>query len=372
MSGFNKIINTDFINSLLKISSSTNKEMVSDLLKKEQWNLSDFPALISPAASEYIEELARISHNITKQRFGNTMQMYIPLYISNFCDNTCLYCGFNVQNTTKRKRLSKEEILKEAVHINEKGFKHILILTGESNEKADSNYIREAIKIIKPHFSSISLEIQPLSTDKYAGLIKEGADSLTIYQETYHKKTYEKYHLSGKKKSFNNRIASTDYAGQAGFYRINIGALLGLYDWRFEALALAHHLNYLIKKYWKIKFSVSLPRIQKISTSFNVPFKVTDLDITQFICAFRLVFPDTGITLSTREPAELRNSLIKIGVTTLSAESHTSPGTYSGQVNNGKEQFSVSDHRRLEQINACLIQNGYDMVMKDWDRSFQS
>ncbi|MFC1616654.1 2-iminoacetate synthase ThiH [Candidatus Margulisiibacteriota bacterium] len=327
--------------------------------------LRDFKRLISPEAFSDIESLAKKARQITKQRFGNTIQLYAPLYLGNICYNQCVYCGYNIKNKHKRVILNKSEILREGLILKEKGFNHILLLTGDAPKETSVSYIKKAIKILKPHFASISLEIYPLETAEYKELIQAGADSLTIYQETYHRPTYENMHLSGKKRDYDYRFDTPERAGKAGFYRINLGVLLGLYDWRYEALKLANHVDYLQKKYWQTKFSISIPRIQDMGQAFKSPHPVSDSDLVQLICAFRLVFPDLGITLSTREPAELRDHLLKLGITTISAESSTAPGGYTNK--NNSEQFKVSDYRSLTEIKKLLQNNDFEPVMKDWD-----
>ena len=334
-------------------------------LNKQTFTPEDFPYLISKEATPHLEQLAQRAHHLTRQRFGNTMQLFIPMYLSNLCYNTCTYCSFSIEHKYPRVTLTKDEILKEGYILKEKGFQHILLLTGEPPKEVGVHYIAEAIKILSPLFSSIGIEIQPLNYDDYITLRKAGVDSLTLYQETYHPEAYAKYHLSGKKKNFKKRLEAVETGAKAGFYRITLGALLGLYDWRFEAQALANRLHDLQTRYWQTKYAVSFPRIKDMITSFQPAYPVTDTDIVQFICAFRLCFPDIGITLSTREPAPLRDHLIKLGITSMSAESHTEPGGYSGKKT--EKQFEVSDTRSLAEIKTLLINNGYEPVMKDWE-----
>lgn len=341
--------------------------LITTTLYKHQWTLQDLPALLSPQAGTYIEDLAQHAHRITQQRFGNVMQLFIPMYISNVCYNSCSYCGFSMENDYKRITLTSEEILKEGMLLKNKGFQHLLILTGEA-EKSSVGYIEHAIKLLHPHFSSIGIEIQPLSIEDYKKMMSAGCDSLTVYQETYHRESYATYHKAGRKKNFDYRLDTPDRGGKAGFYKLNIGALMGLYDWRYEAMALAFHLDYLQKTYWQTKYSVSFPRIRDMVGVFTQTYDITDAELTQLICAFRMIFPDLGITLSTREEPYLRDHLFKLGITTMSAESNTSPGGYSGKEESEK-QFEISDHRSLNEIKTLLLQNGYEPVMKDWDRN---
>ena len=338
---------------------------IENTLRKKEFGSQNFPILISSEMRPHLEELAQRSHLLTQQRFGNTMQLFIPLYLSNLCFNKCTYCGFSIEHTYPRVTLTRDEILKEGDILHQKGFQHLLLLTGEAPKEVGVGYISEAIRLLKPQFSSIGVEIQPMTESDYRILIKAGADSITLYQETYHPESYSQYHLSGKKKFFKNRLDAVDEAGKAGFYRLNLGALLGLYEWRFEALALAQHLTYLQTNYWKTKYSVSFPRIRDMIGSFQQAYPVTDTDIVQFICAFRLAFPDVGITLSTRESADIRDRLVKLGITSMSAESHTEPGGYSGK--EAEKQFEISDTRSLEEVKNMLIYQGFEPVMKDWE-----
>lgn len=349
-------------------SIKTTPETSQQLLKKQHYTIADLPALIAPETQSYLHELAKKSHIKTMQRFGKIMQLYIPLYLSNSCINHCAYCGFAHNQKAKRKTLTDHEIKTEADLIYQKGFQHILLLTGEDSKSAGIPYIAKAITQLRPQFAAIGLEIYPLDQSGYETLIQAGADTLTIYQETYHESTYRIVHPKGPKRNFMNRLSSPEHAGNAGFYQINIGALLGLYDWRFEALALAHHLAYLQKKYWRTKWSVSFPRIQKAVKNFKPADTVSDCDLRQLIIAFRLIFPDIGITLSTRESAKLRNQLIPLGVTMLSAESHTAPGSYSGKKTTS--QFKTADNRSLKEVQNKLKQLGYDPILKDWDKGF--
>ena len=366
---FSSIFKELDIKSIKQQSLDTTSSEISNILNKESWGMDDFLKLISPAAEKNLEQITRVSHNITKQRFGNTMQIYIPMYLSSYCQNTCTYCGFNSKNIVKRTKLTKEEIQKEASIIKQKGFKQLLILTGEDSKQAGVDYIKEAISQISDDFCSIGLEIMPLETGEYKTLINAGAHYLTVYQETYHPASYRKYHIAGKKANYDFRIDTPDRAGKAGFHIVNIGALLGLYDWRYEAIALAYHIQYLTKKYWKTKFAISTPRIQDNFQNFVPEYQVSDVNLAQFICAFRLVFNDIGITLSTRESESIRNNMIKLGITAISAESHTAPGGYAGT--DKEQQFATADNRNMQEIATMLNKQGYEPVMKDWDTAFK-
>jgi 2-iminoacetate synthase len=345
---------------------TTSDTDIRHILNKHHYTIDDLAHLISPAAEPYIEDIAARAHLYTQQRFGNTMQLFAPMYLSNECYNTCTYCGFSREYKYKRTTLSDNQIISEAKQLKKKGFDHILLLTGESPKKVGVNYIENAIKLISPYFSSIGIEVQPLQTDEYSQLIHSGCDSLTLYQETYHRESYQSYHLFGIKKNYDNRLAASERGGKAKFYRLNLGVLLGLYDWRYDSIALATHLKYMMTQYWQTHYSVSFPRIKDMVGQFTIDYPVSDIHLVQLICAFRLCFPTVGITLSTREPATLRNHLCKLGITTMSAESETAPGGYSEKLG-AEEQFKISDNRSLKEIVTTLKQNNMDPVFKDWN-----
>lgn len=344
-------------------------EQVQKTLNQTQFTPNDLPVLLSPAASQFIETMAQKAHHLTIQRFGKTMQLFAPMYISNVCYNTCTYCGFSMENDYPRITLTPEQIIKEGLFLKNRGFQHILILTGEADQSSVA-MIEAAIQSLAPHFASIGIEIQPLNTDDYHKLVAAGVDSLTVYQETYHPESYAVYHPRGKKRNFTYRLDTPDRAGKTGLYKLNIGALLGLYEWRYEALAVADHLSYLEKKYWQNKYSLSFPRIKDMVGEFNPKFIITDRDYTQLICAMRLAFPDTGLTLSTRESAAFRDALFPLGITTMSAESNTAPGGYT-QTSDTEKQFETSDHRSLEEVQALLMLKGYEPVFKDWEAAIR-
>ncbi|MFT5171675.1 MAG: 2-iminoacetate synthase [Candidatus Marinamargulisbacteria bacterium] len=365
---FSKVFASLEIDLFLEKMNRTTESEVASRLTKSGWQFDDFIALISPAAQAYLEPMAQKSHQQTIQRFGRTIQSFMPLYISNECYNKCTYCSFSLEHKFKRVTLTDEQILREGKLLRDKGIQHLLILTGEAPQKVNSDHIGKAVELLKPLFPSIGIEVQPLKQFEYEKLISQGADSLTIYQETYHKETYERVHVSGKKRLFNHRLDTPDVGGKAGFYRLNIGSLLGLYDWRYEAICLAIHLQYLQSRYWQTKYSISFPRIRETIGDFSAPYAVSDKDIVQFIAAFRLLFPDIGITLSTREEAGFRDNLIPLGITAMSAESDTSPGGYSG--GQEVEQFKISDVRTVSSLKATIESKGYEYVAKDWDRGF--
>jgi 2-iminoacetate synthase len=361
-------LNPTRINTLVSESLMATKRDVEAVLNKQRLSVHDLPILLSPAAESYLEVMATRAHNITVQRFGYTMQLFAPMYISNECYNTCTYCGFSMEHKYKRKTLNPSEIKDEVTVLKKKGFDHILVLTGESPKAVDANFIANSIDHIAPHFSSVSIEVQPLSEEEYKMLIGRGVDSLTLYQETYHPEAYAKYHLFGLKKDYKNRLDASERGARAGFYRIGLGALLGLHDWRYDSIALSQHLAFMRKHYWQTKYSASFNRINDMFGEFTPEYAVSDSNLVQLITAFRLVFHDLSITMSTREPEELRDNLIPLGITTMSAESNTAPGGYSGQEE--EKQFEISDERSIDDVKAILKQKGYEPVVKDWDPTF--
>jgi 2-iminoacetate synthase len=342
---------------------------VEAVLRKEKMDISDFKILISPAAKPFLEEMARRSHALTKKRFGNTIQMYIPMYLSNECQNICTYCGFSMTNKIKRKTLSDAEILKEVAHIKELGYDHILLVTGEANRTVGVSYLKHAIELIRSQFSNITIEVQPLDQNEYEELIEAGLYAVLVYQETYHKATYKIHHPKGKKSNFDYRLETADRLGRAGIYKIGIGALFGLEDWRVDSLYTALHLKYLQKTYWKTKYSISFPRLRPHQGDVEPKVEMTDSDLVQLICAYRLLDEDVELSMSTRENEVFRNNIIKLGITSISAESKTNPGGYA-VAPESLEQFEISDERSTNEIKEMIQSQGYEVVWKDWDRSY--
>ncbi len=354
-----------------KIYAKTDAD-VQSALNSQSPSIEDFMALISPAAQPYIEEMARRSHLLTQKRFGKTIQLYVPLYLSNFCQNACAYCGFSAQNKIQRKVLSFEEIEEEVKAIADLGFKHILLVTGEADNKADVEYFKKAFEIIKPYSSLISLEVQPLSEWGYKELVKNGLNTVYIYQETYHKANYPKYHLKGKKADFENRINAFENLGKAEVHKIGLGILAGLEDWRTDSFFTALHLSYLKKKYWKTKYSISFPRLRPHEGVFEPNFVMTDKDLAQLIFAYRIFDENVEIALSTRESATFRDHMMKLGVTSMSAESQTQPGGYAHKdKDKDLEQFEVNDSRTAKEMAEMIRSQGYEAVWKDWDGYLQ-
>lgn len=332
-------------------------------------DLEDFQALISPAAAPYLENLARLSQEKTLRRFGRTIQLFAPAYLSNECQNVCTYCGFSAGNKMARRTLNPAEILREAGALKKLGFEHVLLLTGESNKIA-LPYFTTALDLLRPHFSSLSMEVQPLETEEYLELRKHGLNAVFVYQETYHKETYQQHHPKGRKSDFAWRLDAPDRIGQAGVHKIGLGALFGLEDWRTECFFTALHLQWLERKHWRSRFSVSFPRLRPHEGNLNPKVEMTDRDLVQAICAFRLFNGELELTLSTRESPTFRNHAFKCGITTMSAGSRTNPGGYAEGKEASLEQFAIEDERSPEEITAMLRASGYETVWKDWDLSY--
>ncbi len=346
---------------------------VENALSKSRLSFEDFKALLSPSASYYLEQMAQISNQITQERFGKTIQLYIPLYVSNYCDNYCVYCGFNKNNHRKRIVLSDDEILKEVKVLKSYGYEHILIVSGESEKNAGVEFLKNIIDLIKPYFSLTSFEVQPLNINEYKALIEKGLNTVYIYQESYNKKKYPIYHKKGKKSDFYYRIETPDRLGKAGIRKIGIGNLVGLEDWRTEAFFTALHLSYLEKKYWKTKYSISFPRLlPHPGKTFQPNYKISDREFVQLICAYRIFNADVELSLSVRERKKLRDNAIKLGITAMSAGSKTEPGGYSsGLKEKALEQFEVYDDRTPGEIEKMIKSQGYEAVWKDWDKHMQ-
>lgn len=342
---------------------------VQRVLVKSKIDLNDFKALISPAAKPFIEIMAQRSNQLTKKRFGNTIQMYIPMYLSNECQNICTYCGFSMTNKIPRRTLNDEEILKEVEHIKALGYDHILLVTGEANKTVGVSYIKHAIELIRDHFSNISIEVQPLNQEDYESLIEAGLYAVLVYQETYHKATYKTHHPKGKKSNFDYRLDTPDRLGKARIHKIGLGALFGLEDWRVDSFYTALHLKYLQKTYWKTKYSISFPRLRPHQGDIQPKVEMTDTDLVQLICAYRMLDEDVELSMSTRESETFRNHIIHLGITSISAESKTNPGGYSVEPQS-LEQFEISDERSTKDIKNMITSQGYEVVWKDWEKVF--
>lgn len=358
-------------------------------------SLADFAALISPAGSEILETLAQQAQRTTQKRFGKVIRLFAPLYLSNECINNCAYCGFSRDNPILRVTLSPAEVKREAAALREQGFRNILLVAGEHPKFISNDYLAECTRALHGEIPSVSLEVGPMETEDYRPIVAAGADGLVVYQETYDRGVYEKMHTAGPKKNFDWRLETPERAYAAGFRRLGIAALYGLADWRYEALAVAAHADYLLRHCWKAQITISLPRLRPCAGEFQPLTHMNDRELAQLICAFRLRFPDVGLVLSTREPARLRDGLIPLGITLMSAGSHTEPGGYTGagrenlhqtvrgkiialaagssEWANGSEplratgQFDISDDRSPQEVASLIRKLGYEPVWKDWD-----
>ena len=330
--------------------------------------LEDFAALLSPAAGGRLEELARASHRLTVARFGRTMRMYAPLYLSNECLTTCSYCGFARELPIARKTLTADETLEEARHLVRAGFRSILLLTGEHERLTGIEFLEERIRLLAREVPQLSIEVQVWSEDEYRRIARAGCEGVVIYQETYDPETYAKVHIAGRKRHVRWRLLGPERAARAGMRRLGIGALFGLHDdWRYEALAVAAHARFLMKRYWRSQVALSVPRMRPSAAGYQPRTLLSDADLTQLVCALRLFLPDAGLVLSAREAPGLRDGLFRVGITHTSAGSHTEPGGYE-HPEEATGQFEVADLRTPQQVAAKLRELGYDPVWEDWAR----
>ena len=335
-------------------------------------SIDDFMALISPAAAPYLEAMARRSRELTRQRFGKTMSMYIPLYITNSCTNSCVYCGFNRHNKMARVVLTPAEIENECKAIRELGpFENLLLVTGENPRVAGVDYLEEALRVCRPYFNNLTIEVMPLKAEEYERLTHSGLNGVVCFQETYHRENYKKYHPAGMKSNFEWRVDGFDRMGQAGVHKIGMGVLIGLEDWRTDVTMMAMHLGYLRKRYWKTKFSVNFPRMRPSEGHFQPNVVMSDRELAQLTFAFRIFDHDVDISYSTRERPEFRDRMLSLGVTSMSAGSKTEPGGYHTYPQ-ALEQFSVSDSRTPAEVAEAIRREGYETVWKDWDKCFDT
>lgn len=343
---------------------------VERALNKKHLQIDDFMALISPAADKYLEKMAFLSRMYTQQRFGKTIQMYVPLYITNSCTNHCVYCGFQHDNPIKRVILKDEEIVNECKAIRRIGpFENLLIVTGENPRDAGVDYLENALRLARPYFSNLTIEVMPLKSEEYYRLTRSGLNGVVCFQETYNKDRYKVYHPKGMKSKFEWRVNGFDRMGQAGVHKIGMGVLIGLEDWRTDTTIMAIHLQYLRKHYWKTKYSVNFPRMRPSEGHFQPNVVMTDRQLAQLIFAYRIFDHDVDISISTRESPNFRNNITTLGVTSMSAGSKTEPGGYFTYPQ-ALEQFAVSDERSPEEVEKAIKQQGYEVVWKDWDEIF--
>jgi 2-iminoacetate synthase len=399
--------NTLPLGALLKSSLSATNAVARRTLAGSPSSLNDFTHLISPAAGELLEALSRRSQALTQQRFGKVIRLFAPLYLSNECVNNCKYCGFSRDNPITRVTLTVDEVLREARALQEQGFRNLLLVAGEHPKFISKDYLADCVRALHDEIPSISLEVGPMETDDYEPIVEAGADGLVVYQETYDRAVYTEMHTAGPKRNFDWRLETPERAYTAGFRRLGIGALFGLGDWRLEALAVAAHADYLLRNCWKAQLTISLPRLRPCAGEFEPLTHMSDRELVQLVCAFRIMFPDVGLVLSTREPAKLRDGLIPLGITLMSAGSHTEPGGYTGagkehlhqtvrgrivelgasewatpgpagqassragsstaSPTNATGQFEIADERSPQEVAERIRRLGYEPVWKDWD-----
>ncbi len=350
--------------------------------------LRRFEAMLAPTTREQLAAMAAKASAVTRRQFGRTMRMFAPLYLSNECINNCKYCGFSRDNPILRVTLDVGQVIAEAHHLRKQGFRSILLVAGEHPKFVSNGYLAECVREVAKLVPSVSVEVGPMEEPEYRQVVAAGAEGLVVYQETYHRPTYTEMHTAGPKRNFDWRLETPERGHAAGFRRIGVGCLFGLHDWREEALALAAHVEFLLKTCWRSQITVSLPRLRPAAGGFQPRFQLPDRDYIQLVCALRLAFPTVGIVLSTRESPALRDAVMPIGITMMSAGSQTDPGGYTGQGRDdlhltvrGRRvapenscqgesatgQFEIADHRPPAEIADALRRCGLDPVWKDWD-----
>lgn len=373
--GFADLIDTyDWLHIIQCVDTASHSDVENVLQKAMNTNMvlspEDLGVLISSAASSRLEEMAQLAKKLTDKRFGKTVSLYIPMYVGNACTNKCVYCGFNHDNDFRRTILTLDEVEQECKAIKELGpFQNLLIVAGEYPALCGVDYLEKVLQVCRPYFHNLTLEVQPMKAADYFRLTKSGLNGVVCFQETYHKAAYPKYHPRGMKSHFNWRLNGFDRMGEAGVHKIGLGSLLGLEDWRGEAVMMAHHLRYLQKKYWRTRFSINFPRLRPSESGFKPNYPVSDKDIVQLSCAFRIFDPDIDISFSTREPSWFRDAMIGLGMTSISAGSRTEPGGYT-RPSEALEQFEISDNRSPEEVERAIQAHGYYPVWKDWDAIF--
>jgi 2-iminoacetate synthase len=330
--------------------------------------LDDLAALLSPAAAPWLEEMAQLSHRLTVERFGRTMQLYAPMYLTNVCANICTYCGFSAQNRIPRKALDDAEIRAEADVLARHGFEHVLLVTGESS-RYGASYLRNALQLLRSHFASFSIEVQPLEEADYVTLAGEGVSAVLVYQETYDPAVYPLHHLKGPKSDLRHRLETPDRLGRAGVKKIGLGALYGLSDWRAESWFVGLHLRHLERHFWRTRYSISFPRLRPHEGQDIAVSPFGERDLVQAVCAFRLFSQEVELSLSTRERAAFRDQAFRLGFTSMSAGSKTNPGGYAS-ASDSLEQFAIDDRRSPEDVAAFLRAHDYEPVWKDWDPTY--
>jgi 2-iminoacetate synthase len=369
-------------------------EQFPDLMSRPTPLMRRFAAMIEPVADGVLEARARQAEVLTRRNFGRTMRLFAPLYVSNECVNNCSYCGFSRDNPILRTTLTVDQVVREAKHLHGLGFRNVLLVAGEHPKFVSEGYLQDCLDALKPFIPTLALEVGPMEDDQYADVVDHGAEGLVVYQETYHRETYQKLHTAGPKKNFDWRLDCPERAYNGGFRRIGIGALFGLADWKYEAVALAAHLEYLYKHCWKAQFTIAFPRMRPYAGNYEYQTEegllLGDRQLVQLMVAFRTLFPQVGVVVSTREPAPLRDKLVRLGTTHMSAGARTEPGGYTGAGHDdvhltvrgrrvelerksgcerATEQFQIHDSRSPLEVAAMLRGQGIDPVWKDWDEA---
>ena len=332
---------------LVKRSLNTSLAAAREAAAKHRPSLGDFSALISPAGAEILETMGRRAHAMTQQRFGKVVRLFAPLYLSNECVNNCTYCGFSRDNPILRVTLSLDEVRREAAALKAQGFRNLLLVAGEHPKFVSNHYLHDCLAVLHSEWPSLSLEVGPMETEDYRPLVAAGADGLTVYQETYDREVYAAMHTAGPKRNFDWRLETPERAYAAGFRRLGISPLYGLADWRLEAISAAAHADYLLRHCWKAALTISTVRIRPCAGEFQALTHITDRELAQLICALRLTFPDVGIVLSTREVPKVRDGLVPLGVTLMSAGARTEPGGYTGA---GREHIHHTEHGLIKPL----------------------
>ena len=369
-------------------------DVFPDLLKRPTPLMRRFLQLVSEETGGPLEALARQSQQVTRRHFGKTMRLFAPLYVSNECVNNCSYCGFSRDAGIFRTTLTVDQVVTEARHLHGLGFRNVLLVAGAHPKFVSDGYLQDCLDALKPFIPTLALEVGPMEDDQYAEIVGHGAEGLVVYQETYQRETYTQLHTAGPKKNFDWRLDCPERAYAGGFRRIGIGALFGLANWKSEALALCAHLEYLYRNCWKAQFTVAFPRMRPYAGNYEYQpdpdLYLPDREFVRLIAVFRLLFPQVGIVVSTREPAPLRDAITTLGVTHMSAGAKTEPGGYTGAggddlhltvkgrrvelteksgCEKATEQFQIHDTRSPAEVAAMLRGQNLDPVWKDWDES---
>lgn len=367
--GFNSVMEKSARNDpRLTLSTATARDVEASLAK-DYLHAEDFLTLLSPAAAPYLEIMARRAHDETVRHFGRAIQLFTPLYLANYCTNRCVYCGFSARRGIKRSLLTLEEVESEAANIASTGLRKILALTGDAPKKTGPDYLAACLRVLARHFSSVGIEVPSMTVEEYALQVEAGADSMTMFQETYNPDRYPLLHPAGPKSDYLFRLDAPERAVLGGMRAVNLGALLGLDDWRVDMFHTGLHAEFLLKKYPEIEMSVSLPRMRPhVEGGENAftPQEVNDKSFVQALVALRCFLPQIGITMSTREPARLRDKLLPLGVTRVSAGVSTAVGGHEHESEDDKPQFEISDPRSVDEMCRDLINMGYQPVFADW------